>query len=260
MTQVFQRLTKRYVNVLGVLIGLAVLSSILFSSGCMSSSPRNPTTNPDTAAPTSAITSPTAGGTVLAGVANTITGTASDTGGGSVARVEVSVDGGATFNAATGTTSWSFSFTPTTLGQATIRSRAVDTSGNVQNPTTQITVTVIRDTTPPTSTITSPKAGGDISTGTAVSITGTASDPGGGAVARVEVSVNGGATYNTATGTTSWSFSFTPTTLGRMTIRSRAVNNSGNVQNPPAQITVNVVVGGTWTAQGPGPTVNGQVE
>jgi hypothetical protein len=259
MAQVFQKFTKRYVTGKGVLIALGVVSSILFSSGCMSSNPRNPTTNPDRSAPTSAFTSPTAGGTVLAGVANAITGTASDTGGGSVARVEVSVDGGASFSAATGTTSWSFSFTPTTTGQATITSRAVDTSGNVQNPTTQITVTVIRDTTPPTSTITFPKAGGDISTGTSVSVTGAASDTGGGAVARVEVSVNGGA-FSTATGTTSWSLSFTPTASGRVTIRSRAFDNSGNIQNPPTQITVNVVVGGTWTAMGPGPAVNGQVD
>jgi hypothetical protein len=143
MTQVFQTFTKRYVTGLGVLIGLAVVSSILFSSGCMTSSPRNPTTNPDRSAPTSAITFPTAGATVLAGVTVNITGTASDTGGGSVARVEVSVDGGATFSAATGTTTWSFALTPTTPGQATIRSRAVDTSGNVQDPTTQITVNVV---------------------------------------------------------------------------------------------------------------------
>jgi Big-like domain-containing protein len=260
MTQGIQRFTKRYVTVLGVLIGLAVVSSILFSSGCMTSSPRNPNTNPDRSAPTSAITFPTAGATVLTGVAVNITGTASDTGGGSVARVEVSVDGGATFSAATGTTSWSFALTPTTPGQATIRSRAVDTSGNVQDPTAQITVTVIRDTTPPTSTITSPKAFADLSIGTPVSITGTASDTGGGSVARVEVSVDGGATFSVATGTTSWSFGSTPTTSGRVTIRSRAVDTSGNVQDPLAQITVNVVVGGTWTAQGPGPTQNGQVE
>jgi hypothetical protein len=45
-----------------------------------------------------------------------------------------------------------------------------------------------------------------------------------------------------------------------VTIRSRAVDNSGNVQATPAQITVAIVVGGTWTAQGPGPTRNGQVE
>jgi hypothetical protein len=143
MTQVFQKFTKRYGLGKGVLIALAVVSSILFSSGCMSSSPRTPTTNPDMSAPTSAITSPTAGATISAGVATTITGTASDTGGGSVARVEVSVDGGATFSAATGTTAWSFAFTPLTPGQATIISRATDTSGNVQNPTTQITVNVV---------------------------------------------------------------------------------------------------------------------
>jgi hypothetical protein len=143
MTQVFQKFTERYVTGKGVLIALAVVSSILFSSGCMSSSPRTPTTNPDLSAPTSAITSPTAGATISAGVATTITGTASDTGGGSVARVEVSVDGGATFSAATGTTAWSFAFTPLTPGQATITSRATDTSGNVQNPTTQITVNVV---------------------------------------------------------------------------------------------------------------------
>src|SRR5688572_26185422 len=143
MTQVFQKFTKRYGVGKGVLIALAVVSSILFSSGCASSSPRIPTTNPDMSAPTSAITSPTAGATISAGVATTITGTGSDTGGGSVARVEVSVDGGATFSAATGTTAWSFAFTPLTPGQATIISRATDTSGNVQNPTTQITVNVV---------------------------------------------------------------------------------------------------------------------
>src|SRR5262245_1501413 len=260
MTQVFQSFTKRYVNVLGVLIGLAVVSSILFSSGCILSSPRNPITFPDRSAPTSAIASPTTGGTVLAGLANTITATASDTGCRAVARVAGSAAGGASFSAATATTSWSFSFAPTTTGQATITSRAVDTRGNVQNPTTQITVTVIRDTTQPTSTITSPIDGAGISPGTQVSITGAASDTGGGAVARVEVSVNNGASFSTATGTTSWIFSFTPTTTGPVTIRSRAVDNSGNVENPTAMITVSVVSGGTWTAQGPGPIVNGQVE
>ena len=143
MTQGFQMFIKRYVTGKGVLIALGVVSLILFSSGCMSSSPRTPTTNPDISAPTSAITSPTAGATISAGVATTITGTANDTGGGSVARVEVSVDGGATFSAATGTTAWSFAFTPPTPGQATIISRATDTSGNMQNPTTQITVNIV---------------------------------------------------------------------------------------------------------------------
>src|SRR5262245_34338871 len=176
MTQGFQVFTKRYANVLVVLIGLAVVSSILLYSGCGMTNSRpgvpNPTPTPDRIAPTSAITSPASGATVLTGTAVSITGTASDTGGGSVARVEVSVDGGGAFNAATGTTSWSFSWTPTTPGPATIRCRAIDSSGNVQDPTAQITVTV-QDKTPPTSTITSPKAGAGILTGTTVNITGT---------------------------------------------------------------------------------------
>src|SRR5262249_16961561 len=54
------------------------------------------------------------------------------------------------------------------------------------------------------------------------------------------VSVDGGATYNAATGTTAWSYIWTPTKVGAATINSRAVDNSGNVQNPPAEIGVNV--------------------
>jgi uncharacterized repeat protein (TIGR01451 family) len=165
MTQGFQRFTKRFSNVLGVLIGLAVAGSILLYSGC---SMVNRTNTPDTV--------------------------------------------------------------------------------------------TVPDTKPPSSTITFPKAGAAISIRTTVSITGTANDTGGGTVARVDVSVDGGATYSAATGTTAWSYNWTPTTPGPTTISSRAVDSSGNVQNPPAQITVTRAAGGTWTAQGPGPTRNGQIE
>src|SRR5262245_36654978 len=159
MIKGLQRFTPRCVNVLCVLTGLAVTASILLYSGCgMTGSPNTPARpTPDTLAPTSIITSPTAGATVSPGTTVSVTGTASDAGGGSVARVEVSVDGGATYSAAMGTTSWSFNWTPTTRGPATIRSRAVDSSGNQQNPPAEITLTV-RDAAPPTSAITSPKA------------------------------------------------------------------------------------------------------
>jgi hypothetical protein len=96
--------------------------------------------------------------TVLTDHLVNITGTASDTGGGSVARVEVSVNGGATWNVATGTTAWSYDWTPTTLGPATIKSRAFDTSGNQQDPPAAITVTV-EDGTPPTVGSFSPASG-----------------------------------------------------------------------------------------------------
>src|SRR5215510_11228532 len=143
MTQGFQSFAKRYVEVLGVFIGMAVVGSILLSSGCGMVRPNTPRQDTDTVRPTSTITFPTAGATVVIGTTVSITGAASDAGGGTVARVEVSVDGGATFSAATGTTAWSFNWTPTTPGQVTIRSRAADNSGNVQDPPTQITVTSV---------------------------------------------------------------------------------------------------------------------
>ena len=56
----------------------------------------------DTLAPISTITSPIAGIALQVGVAVTVRGTAQDRGGGTVAAVEVSVDGGLTWHRATG--------------------------------------------------------------------------------------------------------------------------------------------------------------
>jgi nitrous oxidase accessory protein NosD len=193
----------------------------------------------DITTPLSTIAFPTERDIVSTGTIVNITGTASVAGGATVTQVEVSLDGGVTWNIATGTNSWSFAWSPNLAGPVTIRSRAIDSIGNVQDPPTQATVTV-RDGTPPTSTITSPKAEAIVLTGTAVTITGTASDAGGGTVARVEFSVDGGSTYSPATGTTAWSFIWTPNTPGQVTIRSRAVDDSGNLQAPPAEITVTV--------------------
>ena len=63
---------------------------------------RRPRHRPTRRRPTSTITSPAAGATFAAGHAVTISGTATDTGGGVVGGVEVSVDGGATWHPATG--------------------------------------------------------------------------------------------------------------------------------------------------------------
>jgi hypothetical protein len=189
------------------------------------------------APPTSAITSPKEGATVLIGTQVAITGTASDPGGGTVVRVEVSVDGGLNYSTATGTNAWSFNWMPNSPGPVTIKSRAVDNTGNVQNPPAEIHVTVDA---PPISTITSPTVGMIVKVGIQFTITGTASDPGGGTVDKVEVSVDGGLNYSTATGTTAWSFDWTPSDPGPVTIKSRAVDNTGNVQNPPAEVHVTV--------------------
>ena len=63
----------------------------------------------DAAAPDTTITSPSAGAGGRDGSSVTISGTATDTGG-TVAGVEVSTDGGSTWHLATGTTSWSYSW------------------------------------------------------------------------------------------------------------------------------------------------------
>jgi len=104
-----------------------------------------------------------------------------------------------------------------------------------------VATTQSTDTLPPASTITSPIAGASIIIGTPVNITGTASDAGGGLVAGVNVSVDGGSTWSAATGTGAWSYNWTPTSTGSVTIRSRAVDDSGNAQNPPTEITVTVI-------------------
>src|SRR4051812_23269034 len=95
----------------------------------------------------------------------------------------------------------------------------------------------------PASTITSPANGGQVENGNRVTITGTAADSGGGVVASVEVSVDGGTTWHTASGTSTWSFDWSPGVLGAATIRSRAVDDSGNLESAGAGVSVSVVVG-----------------
>ena len=96
----------------------------------------------DKTPPTSTITSPTSGSTVQAGTPVTITGTAVDSGGGVVAGVEVSFDGGNTWHPATGRENWSFVWGPNSSGTATIESRAVDDSGNLETPGAGVSVMV----------------------------------------------------------------------------------------------------------------------
>jgi hypothetical protein len=95
------------------------------------------------------------------------------------------------------------------------------------------------DTTPPTSTITSPAAGASLPAGQAVTLSGTASDSGG-VVGGVEVSVDGGATWHPANGRGSWTYAWTPAATGAVTLRSRAVDDSGNLQPTPASRGVTV--------------------
>ncbi|MDT3672206.1 MAG: DUF4082 domain-containing protein [Aromatoleum sp.] len=104
--------------------------------------------------------------------------------------------------------------------------------------------TASTDATRPTSTITSPSAGSALQPGTAVTITGTASDVGG-RVGGVEVSTDGGTSWKRASGRANWTFSWTPATEGSVSIKSRAADDSLNLESPGAGINVTVGSGGT---------------
>ncbi|MEP7377680.1 MAG: N,N-dimethylformamidase beta subunit family domain-containing protein [Chitinophagaceae bacterium] len=92
------------------------------------------------------------------------------------------------------------------------------------------------DFTAPSASFTSPANASTFSTGTAINFTGGATDAGGGVVASVEISTDGGArwipaTLNSIDGTITWSYSWTPVSGGTYTIYARGVDDSGNIGN-----------------------------
>ena len=100
----------------------------------------------DTTPPVSRITIPANGQIVMPGeppsiLGSAIHGTATDVDG-VVAGVEVSVDGGLSWHPAEGTTRWSYPWVPRGNGLVTIASRAIDDSGNIQDPVTEMRITV----------------------------------------------------------------------------------------------------------------------
>jgi Domain of unknown function (DUF4082)/Bacterial Ig domain len=103
-----------------------------------------------------------------------------------------------------------------------------------------LSATASTDTTTPSSTITSPTAGATVQTNSQVTISGTATDIGGGIIGGVEVSVDNGTTWHPAVGRASWSYSWTPQTAGSVTIKSRAIDDSGNIEAPGAGVSVTV--------------------
>ncbi|MEU4695277.1 DUF4082 domain-containing protein [Actinoplanes sp. NPDC023714] len=100
------------------------------------------TASEDKVGPTTVISSPAANTSVKNGAKVTLTGTASDTGGGVVAGVEVSTDGGESWHPAEGTDSWTYSFHSTGMGSQTVVVRGIDDSANKGEPASrQLTLT-----------------------------------------------------------------------------------------------------------------------
>ncbi len=117
--------------------------------------------------------------------------------------------------------------------------------GSDPNQPLLVPATMSSDTAAPTSTIVSPAAGSSAESGSRVSISGTAIENGSGSVAGVEVSVDGGTTWHTASLVPSgvWNYEWTPGSPGTATIRARAFDDSGNVEAASAGIMVSVVPG-----------------
>ena len=99
----------------------------------------------------------------------------------------------------------------------------------------------------PTSTIVFPGPGASVPSGSRLTITGTSTDPVvngiSGRVAAVEVSVDNGATWHAAKGTSNWNYDWTPGTLGSATIKVRGIDDSGNRESAGAGVVVVVVQG-----------------
>ncbi|MEO6489289.1 MAG: DUF4082 domain-containing protein [Ferruginibacter sp.] len=111
-----------------------------------------------------------------------------------------------------------------------------------------IVPTGLLDVLAPNSTITYPTHGSSVSGGS-ITVTGTSADNGGGVIAGVEVSVDNGATWQTATGFENWSYTFTPVGFGSITIKARAWDDVGNVEaagTAPSANAISILVTGPF--------------
>jgi hypothetical protein len=106
--------------------------------------------------------------------------------------------------------------------------------------------TASTDQTPPQSVITSLASGSSIPVGVPVTLAGTATDSGG-VVAGVEISIDGGVSWHPANGRGSWTYTFTPKIVGAISLLSRAVDDSGNLESPPSARLVNITGTSYWT-------------
>jgi len=222
----------------------------------------------DNTAPATALTFPVDGRSYNnTGWTDSITGTASDTGGASVAGVEVSIQQDSTgeyFNgtgafvsgaevllAATGTTSWSLAFADSnfpTDGNYTVRAHATDTAGNVENTAT---ATFAYDTAAPTPAISGPSSPTNsdpfnvtIAFGEAVSgfvtgditvaggsVTGLTDNGGGSFTATIDATADGNVTVDVAAGVATDAAGNANTAAAQFSVTYRADQDQDGVSN-----------------------------
>lgn len=138
-----------------------------------------------------------------------------------------------------GTVQWSWGLSSAHLYDATTEDRRMQQATvnlfadmGVQPLTLQpnlVAASASSDTTGPAVTIDLPAVDATVPVLSPVTISGTAAEVGGGVLARVEVSVDGGTVWHKANGLQSWSFTWTPGTMGPAEIKVRAVDDSVNI-------------------------------
>ncbi len=157
-----------------------------------------------------------------------------------------------------GTVFWSWGLSdnhqgPTTSTDRNVQQAMVNMFADMGiQPTTLdaslILATQSTDTLKPTSSISSSMTGASFVEGQRVTITGTAQDFGGGIIAGVEVSTDGGQHWFKATGRESWTYNWVVQASGTYTIMSRAVDDSVNLEAPSAGKQVTVSLSSTTTS------------
>ena len=96
------------------------------------------------------------------------------------------------------------------------------------------------DVSEPSSVITFPVEGDQLTFDQSYVISGTATDFGGGVVGGVEVSVDGGFTWHPTEGRENWTYFWTADATGSTTILTRAVDDSGNIQSVSTGVNVTI--------------------
>ncbi len=185
----------------------------------------------DTTPPTVYITSPLSGATVLGIVS--VLGTASDNVG--VSKVELYVDGALYASGTASAFSFSWSTTAAANGSHTLTVKAYDAVGNVGSAALSVTVNNA-DTTPPTARIGSPLSGATVS-GTAVAVSGTASDNVG--VTKVELYADGALYASTTASAFSFSWNSTTKANGSHTLTVKAYDAANNTGSASVSVNVN---------------------
>ena len=201
------------------------------------------TATTDTTPPISQIIDPLAGSTVKIGIQRSVSGTAMDSFGGVVGGVEVSVDAGRTWQPAAGREGWTFSWTPGAYGSATIVSRAVDDSGNLETPSAGVTVSVGDADLPPPNVPLASNDSYDIDMNASLivptpGVLANDSDPNADPISAVLLSAPA---HGTLSLSSDGSFSYTPTVdfRGTDSFTYRAADTSNNFSSP-ATVTIGV--------------------